>query len=122
MEEIKEDELYLNVCKICGRVFGALTQQKTTCPDCRKSKSLKVTRAREKIKRPPVVEHRYDMRLCKTCIYRGLVNGNTLICDYLSITGHMRGCDIGPDCDKYTRRTRANVKPRRKEYNHFEAW
>lgn len=43
-----------------------------------------------------------DRHLCKTCKYRIGVNYKVegMHCNYIEITGHMRGCDAA-DCDKY---------------------
>ena len=41
------------------------------------------------------------LKLCKTCKYSYCYNENYLVtCDYLLITGNLRGCEVG-ECDKY---------------------
>ena len=44
---------------------------------------------------------------CRSCVYRakaGAPNG----CDYIHITGRMRGCPV-KDCDKYEKGKRKNA-------------
>lgn len=43
---------------------------------------------------------------CRTCVYRSnQSNGDEPLtrvgCDYILITGHMRGCPPAPNCEKY---------------------
>lgn len=39
---------------------------------------------------------------CKNCTYHGTLNGNTVTCDYIGVTGHRRPCPAGPECTYYT--------------------
>lgn len=39
--------------------------------------------------------------LCTTCAYACTITGGALVCDYLLVTGIMRGCPAGTGCDKY---------------------
>ena len=36
------------------------------------------------------------------CKYRSKNRGTFTSCDYILIEGHMRGCPIGENCDKYS--------------------
>ena len=54
----------------------------------------------------PGVKH--DNKQCRTCIFRSNDrDGDHLLtrvhCDYISITGHMRGCHPSPTCTKYVK-------------------
>ena len=49
---------------------------------------------------------------CKTCIYHSYIAGSynsTLICQYILITGHMRGCPAGDECIRYEKGKRLKV-------------
>lgn len=43
---------------------------------------------------------------CNYCFAPNRVNYSqkTIICDYTGVTGKLRGCDAGDDCDKFTPR------------------
>lgn len=43
---------------------------------------------------------------CKRCRYYARLQ-NDHICDYIGITGEMRGCPVGEGCDKYEPKKRA---------------
>lgn len=55
---------------------------------------------------------------CKTCIYRAAEAelGN---CDYILITGHMRGCPAGDDCIRYEKGERIGLKKHVNTENYF---
>lgn len=42
---------------------------------------------------------------CALCRYHGHLgnvhSGGQLICDYIGLTGHSRGCPAGAECDKF---------------------
>lgn len=51
-------------------------------------------------------------KLCNTCIYRPSQQdrmGLKMRCDYIGITGHMRGCPV-ENCTRYKRGRRIVVK------------
>lgn len=41
-----------------------------------------------------------DDRRCKTCVYHSSVD-NIIICEYILVTGHRRGCRAGVGCLRY---------------------
>lgn len=51
-----------------------------------------------------------DFFYCRNCIYLSRTNGEHT-CDYIGVTGHMRGCKAGVGCTKrYTgRKTRRKM-------------
>ena len=52
----------------------------------------------------PGVKH--DNKQCRTCIYRSNhhdQNADLIHCDYIGMTGHMRGCHSSPTCTKYVK-------------------
>ena len=61
----------------------------------------------------PGVKH--DNKQCRTCIYRSNhhdQNADLIHCDYIGMTGHMRGCHSSPTCTKYVkgkRKVRENL-------------
>lgn len=46
---------------------------------------------------------------CKSCRY-GATAGAVLICDYIGINGHTRGCPVGEDCIRYVKGQKARSK------------
>lgn len=53
------------------------------------------------------------MNKCKTCKYHGYIGCGycmDMICQYILVTGHMRGCPVGDDCIKYEKGKRAKTK------------
>ena len=58
----------------------------------------------------PGVKH--DNKQCKTCIFRSSDQSRQdqfavkVHCDYLGLTGHMRGCHSSPTCTKYVKGNR----------------
>ena len=55
----------------------------------------------------PGVKH--DNKQCETCIFRSSDQSRQdqfmtrVHCDYISVTGHMRGCHPSPNCTKYVK-------------------
>ena len=52
----------------------------------------------------PGVKH--NNKQCRTCIFRSNhhdSNADRIHCDYISITGHRRGCPPSPTCAKYVK-------------------
>lgn len=46
---------------------------------------------------------------CSTCQYRQKINESLLICNYIGVTGHMRGCSA-KNCTRYVRGKRIHSK------------
>ncbi len=46
-----------------------------------------------------------DMTRCRRCEYSGQLGGPLVVCDYLLITGHRRGCPAGRKCTRFKKRT-----------------
>lgn len=63
---------------------------------------------KETVKIKKTAHSKPDTSQCRTCLYRGDVN--VPMCDYLYITGHMRGCEPSPNCTKYVKCTPAERK------------
>lgn len=92
-------------CRSCGKVFLSKHPQQVRCPDCQrvhvKELQRKYQKEKEKIQPTP------DPNECsrkKSCKY-GSRSGGLWLCDYLAITGEMRGCPV-QGCTKYKRRPR----------------
>lgn len=43
-----------------------------------------------------------DTTRCRKCSYHGYSGTLGIFCEYLLVTGHMRGCEPGENCDKFT--------------------
>ena len=71
----------------------------------------------------PGVKH--DNKQCQTCIFRSADQsrqdqfGIKVHCDYISFTGHRRGCPPSPTCTKYVKGKR--LKPRQHFNPHHTA-
>ena len=71
-------------------------------------------------KSDPGVKH--NNKQCKTCIYRSnnhIQDGSGVYCDYITLTGHRRGCPPSPTCTKYVKGKR--LKPRQHFNPHHKA-
>lgn len=107
-----EEKTYKKVCSVCGKEFYAETDRKRVCPRCRKTKKREYAKGRRELYKKPeavkkvqkerkTVKKEYiapDMRRCKGCFYGAILDGNSPICDYITITGHSRPCLPGADC------------------------
>lgn len=95
------------ICLRCGNPLPdgcALT--KKYCDVCAAERNRELTRQRQKkaVKRMIEVnaERNYnaDREYCKPCIYCGVGEYSSNLCDYILDTGHIRGCKYGVGCEK----------------------
>ncbi len=110
------DKVYKKVCKDCGKGFVTESYKKQLCPECAEGRlEERIRRARQSCKKPeaekkisgtsrtpsPTPVKKWDMRRCKKCFYGAKLDGQYQICDYISITGHMRPCEPGAECTEF---------------------
>ena len=105
-------------CRLCGKEFESRTAHRKYCDACvRTAKWQTSNRFYKKIKsakaahKPIPKKVRADVSQCRKCVYRGMI-GSNVICDYLDIVGHMRGCEPSPNCsafEKYSRARRSEL-------------
>lgn len=72
-----------------------------------KEKRLKTKKA-SKEKKPLEIKSKLNNRQCRKCAYGMMLTSSEWGCDYLNITGQLRGCSTYPTCEKY--------KPKRKKH------
>lgn len=87
-------------CNLCGADISDRGSSALYCLECAKlqrEKSIKEhIQKRQKLKNAP---DRVDRKQCKTCVYRGW--NQEYACNYIAITGQMRGCPPSPNCTRY---------------------
>ena len=105
-------------CRLCGAEIEARSANRKYCDTC--SRAAKRMAARKRYKKYIVPNVPRTLRpkapapnvsQCRKCVYRGYI-GKTIFCDYIEITGTMRGCDPSPDCvvfEKYTKARRSEL-------------
>ena len=94
-------------CECCGEPFEAPTRATKICDSCRRCVTAPgVHKKVQKSKVKRVREKGPDMTRCKTCHYSCRYSDapGDILCDYLLIEGHSRGCDPGKACTKYKKR------------------
>lgn len=121
------EKIYKKVCSVCGEEFCTENKFKRVCPGCRKTKKSEYEKnRREQYKKPEVVNKEPnvkkqakkqsiapDMRRCKNCFYGAMLDGNSPICDYITITGHSRPCLPGADCTVFEPKESGRKKKRK---------
>ena len=123
-------KIYKKVCKHCGTRFETEKSNKQLCRECaetRLSEQIRIKRASYKKpeaerKNPSTAKAvplplgqgrlKWDMRKCKKCFYGAMLDGSYQICDYISITGHMRPCDPGAECTVFLPKEKGKKKKR----------
>ena len=53
---------------------------------------------------------RINNKQCKKCRYGMILNQAKYACDYLGITGQMRGCPTYPKCEKFRPKTKKGLR------------
>lgn len=61
-----------------------------------------------------------DKRRCGKCFYKGFA-GRYVVCDYILIEKHSRGCPVGADCTQFrprrtTKKTNDSLFPQSNSY------
>lgn len=116
-------------CIDCGAIIKAKDKRTKRCSDCKKKRAKEyqkeysktryktfIAKPEPKKKQKKYTPSKTDLNkvsLCKktkSCIYGGRISGMA-ICDYLSITGHSRGCPI-EGCTKYIKKGRKKREPK----------
>ena len=46
---------------------------------------------------------------CRFCIYASVLSNNSVICQYLLVTGNRRGCEAGEGCERYIKGVRLST-------------
>lgn len=104
-------------CEYCGKRMVMVSSRRKYCDSCQekvKNESCKVHYKTRKNAPKPVRDIR-DITQCRTCKYSEyLGGGNNIICNYIEVMGHMRGCEPSPNCTKYEKGKRTSIKLRRR--------
>lgn len=105
-------------CEICGQVFERIGTRQKYCKPCAEwkkkadaSQKCKEYRRKRKIREALGIHKKSEpdinvcddkkCRLCKYCFRPN--SSTTVMCQYIDIVGHSRGCPAGK-CSKYERR------------------
>lgn len=95
------------ICLRCGGKlpFGCCTTKKY-CDKCAAERNRERARERQRkaVQRMQEVNaerfYNADREYCKPCIYCGVGEYSSNLCDYILDTGHIRGCKYGVGCEK----------------------
>lgn len=98
------------ICVRCGTEFLTNRNNAKYCDEECKRKAAREVFRKARIKAKKEKAHLEplpwpDDRKCKRCRFSMYLQGHYL-CDYLSITGHMRGCEYGKNCEKFDEKRR----------------
>ena len=92
-------------CEMCGRLMRQVCSRKRLCKACQKESmriSIHYRQGAKKRRLTEALSFRADTTQCRNCIYRAFLgSGKNIICNYIELTGHMRGCEPSPHCEKY---------------------
>lgn len=99
-------------CECCGEAFEAPTRATKLCDKCRRC--IKAPGVHTKVQKQKANKEREkepDKTRCRTCRFASRYSDspNDILCDYILIMGHSRGCDPGKDCTKYEKRKEKRV-------------
>lgn len=90
------------ICLRCGGELpkGCASTRKY-CNECQRIRNLQLVKAeRRQATEREITEEEANRKYCKPCIYCGVGEYSSNLCDYLLETGHIRGCKYGVGCDK----------------------
>lgn len=95
------------ICLRCGKEMPETTvYTRKYCDKCTIERKMQSAIEREKRDARAQSDERNieveaeNRQYCKPCIYCGVGEYSSNLCDYLLETGHIRGCKYGVGCDK----------------------